>query len=394
MPWQTTEMNDMRREFVTKALAAGTSFAALCREYGVSRKTGYKWKQRALAEGLSALAEHSRRPRHSPRQLDERTTCALIRLKLRHPPWGPKKLCILYARQHGTAPSVSSCQRVLDRAGLVQPRRRRVAAPTPRLTTAVAATAPNAVWTVDFKGWWRLANAERCEPLTIRDAFSRFVLAVRLPPRCDTTQVQAEFVRLFETYGLPKVLRSDNGSPFAARQSPLGLSRLSAWWVSLGIELERSRPAHPQDNGAHERLHRDMAVELARHAQPDRASQQAACDLWREEFNWERPHEALQGRTPGEVYRKSDRRYLGLARLEYGPGFFPRKVSGAGALKWHRRPIFVSTALAGLDVGLRLAPAGQLEVWLNYLLVGAIDLQTESFRGAPSRATEAPRLSA
>lgn len=394
MPWQTINMNDVRREFVTKALQGGVGFAALCREFHISRKTGYKWKQRALADGLSALAEHSRRPHRSPQQLDEQTTCALIRLKLRHPHWGPKKVCVLYARQHGTAPSVSSCQRVLGRAGLVQPRRRHTRPNPARLVTALSAKAPNAVWTVDFKGWWHLANAERCEPLTVRDAFSRFVLAVRLPGRADTAQVRAEFVRLFQTYGLPQVLRSDNGSPFASRHAPLGLSRLSAWWVSLGIELDRSRPAHPQDNGAHERLHRDMAVELARHIQPDRASQQAACDLWREEFNWERPHEALQGRTPGSLYCKSARGYPGETRLAYGAGFFPRKVSGAGTIKWRRQTVFLSTALVGLDVGLRLSAPDQLEVWLNYLLLGAIDLQTNSFRGAPSRATEAVRPSA
>src|SRR5579859_1586598 len=237
MPWLTTNMNDVRRGFVTKALQDGGSFSALCRQYGISRKTGYKWKERALADGLSALAEHSRRPRCSPRQLNEAMTCALIRLKLRHPLWGPKKLCTLYARQNGTSPSISSCQRVLGKAGLIQPRPRRVHRPTNRLTAVTVATAPNQVWTVDFKGWWRLGNGQRCEPLTIRDAFSRFVLAVRLPPQADTSSVRAEFIRVFQTYGLPKVIRSDNGSPFAAQHSPLGLRRLLAWWVSLGIEL-------------------------------------------------------------------------------------------------------------------------------------------------------------
>jgi putative transposase len=395
MPWQIINMNEVRRDFVTKALQGAGSFVSLCREFGISRKTGYKWKQRALDDGLSALTEHSRRPQRSPKQLDEATTCALIRLKLRHPQWGPKKLCTLYARHHGTAPSLSSCQRVLGKAGLVQPRPRRIHRPNERLTTAIVARAPNEVWTVDFKGWWRLGNGQRCEPLTIRDAFSRFVLAVRLPPRPDTTSVRAEFVRVFQTYGLPAVIRSDNGSPFAARRSPLGLSRLSAWWVSLGIELDRSRPAHPQDNGAHERLHRDIEAELACHVQPDAASQQAACELWREEFNWERPHEALAGRSPGEVYHKSARAYPATAvQLEYGPGFFPRKMNRQGCVKWRQQSIFVSAALAACEVGLRVIDAEQLEVWLNYLFLGTIELQTGSFRGAPSRSTETACLSA
>ncbi len=395
MPWQITQMSDVRREFVTKALQGGVSFAMLCREYGISRKTGYKWKERAVADGLNALAEHSRRPRRSPRQLDEDQTCALIRLKLRHPQWGPKKLCLVYARQHATVPSVSSCHRVLRRAGLVQSRPRRIHRPMARLQSAVVAGEPNDVWTVDFKGWWRLGNGARCEPLTIRDAFSRFLLAVRLPGGTDTASVRPEFERAFQLYGLPRMIHSDNGSPFASHKGPLGLSALSAWWVSLGIELDRGRPAHPQDNGAHERMHRDLEVELAQRVQPDAGAQQAACDVWRQEFNWERPHEALDGRCAGEVYRKSTRALpQSTAPLDYGAGFFPRRISGHGTLKWRQETIFVSNALAGLTVGLKLSGPNELQVWLNYLLVGSIELQTNSFRGAPSRPTEAARLSA
>src|SRR4051812_14481597 len=305
MPWQTTSMNDVRREFVMKALQAGHEFSQLCREYGISRKTGYKWKERALQDGLQGLAERSRRPRHSPKQLDEDTLCALIRLKLRHPHWGAKKLAGVYARSGGRPPSLSTYQRILTKAGLVAKRRVRRRSSPGRLQSVVAARAPNDVWTVDFKGWWLLRSGQRCEPLTVRDAFSRYVLAVRLPKAATTMAVQAEFERLFELYGLPKVIKSDNGSPFASSHAVLGLSRLSAWWVSLGIELDRSRPAHPQDNGAHERLHRDIERELASRVEADRDAQQAACELWRDEFNHERPHEALGGRCPAEVYHKS-----------------------------------------------------------------------------------------
>jgi hypothetical protein len=260
------------------------------------------------------------------------------------------------------------------------------------LVAGVVATAPNDVWTVDFKGWWRLRDGCRCEPLTVRDAFSRFILAVRLPGGTNTAKIQAEFVRIFQTYGLPKVIRSDNGSPFAAKGSPLGLSRLSAWWVGLGIELDRGRPAHPQDNGGHERMHKDLDAELARHVQPNTKSQQAACDVWREEFNWRRPHDALGGRCPGDVYRKSERLFRqSSGTIEYGKGYFPRKISSAGTLKWRRASIFISTALASCEVGVRMATHDTLEVWLNYLLLGTIELQTRSFPGAPSRATEACR---
>jgi transposase InsO family protein len=386
-------MNDLRRDFVLKVLQRSASFAALCREFGVSRKTGYKWKQRALEEGVSGLGEHSRRPKRNPRQLAEAVVCGLIRLRLRHPQWGPVKLCEIYRRSYGVAPSVSSCHRVLQQAGLVLPRRCRVRVAAGRLQARLEARAPNEVWTADFKGWWRLGNKERCEPLTVRDAFSRFVLALRVPGGTDTAAVRAEFVRLFETYGLPKVIRTDNGAPFACSRAVLGLSRLSAWWVSLGILLDRSRPAHPEDNGAHERLHRDIATEVAGHVQVDRAAQQAACDVWREEFNWLRPHAALAGRCPGEIYGKSPRHYT-EATLEYGPGFHPRRVSANGLIAWERQRFFISGALAGCDLGLRCSGPHELEVWLHYLFLGTLELQTNSFRSAPSRAAEAARLSA
>lgn len=395
MPWQQTQMNEVRKEFVMKALEAGQSFAALCREYGVSRKTGYKWKLRAMDDGLKGLREHSRRPRSSPKQLDEETVCALIRLKMAHPGWGPKKVCEVHRRQHGKTPSVSSCHRVLRRAGLVEARRRRASRPQARLSTSLATRASNDVWTVDFKGWWRLGNGQRCEPLTVRDAHSRFLLAVRLPKSARYADIRAEFERLFTQYGLPKVIHSDNGSPFASVQAPLGVSRLSAWWICLGIQVDRSRPAHPQDNGAHERMHRDLEAEVARQVQPDAKTQQAAFDVWREEYNWQRPHEALKGRTPGDVYQKSNRTMPATgAELDYGKGFFVRKINRVGLVAWRGERIFVSSALAGLRVGLKIADHTTLEVWLNYLQVGTIDLQTSSFRGAPSRPTEAARLSA
>ena len=393
MPWRTTKMNDVRREFVVKALQRVRPLAALCREYGISRKTGWKWRERARAEGLSVLAEHSRRPRRSPQRLAEQVVCGLIRMKLAHPHWGPRKVCDFYAQLHGTRPGTSSCFRVLERAGLVERRRRRVAQTRTRLTTALVARAPNDVWTVDFKGWWQVHDGSRCEPLTVRDAYSRFILAIRLPDRCDGKHVRAEFERLFQLYGLPKVIRSDNGSPFAARSAPLGLSCLSAWWVTLGIELDRSRPGHPEDNGAHERFHRDMQRELATRLQPTLAAQQLVFDAWREEFNWERPHEALASKPPGRVYAKSSYSYP-PAPLAYEKNYFVRKVNRAGSIKWSQQLIFISRALVGLQLGLRLIASDQLEVRLAYLPLGTIDLQTNKFRSAPSRVPEPVRLSA
>jgi putative transposase len=393
MPWPIVTMNESRREFVRRALQPGCNFAALCRESGIARKTGYKWVGRAREEGLRGLREHSRRPRCSPQQLGEEAVCALGKLKLAHPRWGPMKICELYRRQYGEVVSVSTCHRILQKLGLVQKRRRRTRRVAPASAAPVTALRPNHVWTVDFKGWWTLASGERCEPLTVCDAYSRFVLAAVVPTTSGFAAVQRVFIELFERYGLPEVIHSDNGSPFASVQAPLGLTRLSAWWVSLGIDLARSRPGHPQDNPAHERMHQDIQAEITLHVQSDRSSQQAGLDLWRHEYNTVRPHQALQQRCPAEVYHRSERRYCAAA-LDYGRGFHPRRVSDNGVIKWHSENLFITSALAGHFVGLRRTGPAELEVWLHHLLLGHIDLETYRFRVAPSRATEPARLSA
>jgi len=390
MPWPIHDVNTIRREFVTKALMQGASFSALCREYGISRKTGYKWRHRALQDGLKRLGDQSRRPKSSPTQVAEQAVCTLIRFKLRHPSWGPKKIRQLYARQFADVPSLSSCQRVLTRAGLVLARRRQRKPLKERISSAMVPTAPNEVWTVDFKGWWNLANGQRCEPLTVRDAFSRFVLAVHALPRADTRQVQGFFEGLFNTYGLPRVIKSDNGAPFATAGAPWGLSRLSAWWLALGISVDRSRPAHPQDNGAHERMHRDIAAELATQNHPDLDSQQAAFDLWREQFNWQRPHEALAGRCPAELYQKSSRRMPSEVAISYSSEMVPRKVSKAGMIKWGGHvKIFISGALAGWTIGLRYCDPDHLELWFADLLLGHLEISSVRFLRAASRPQEA-----
>lgn len=395
MPWQNETMNDVRKEFVLKALAPGANLSALCREYGVTRKTGRKWRERGRQDGINFVAERSRRPRVSPKELGERVVCALIRVKQSHPSWGPRKIAEVYRRAGGQSVSVSSCHRVLQRAGMVTARKRSRKRDPQLVVRAATALAPNDIWTVDFKGWWRLGNRERCEPLTVRDAYSRFVLAVQLLDNARAETVGTEFTRLFQLYGLPKVIKSDNGSPFASTQAPLGLTKLAVAWVALGIELEHSRPAHPQDNGAHERMHKDIAAEVAAQAQPDRRTQQAALDIWREEYNHQRPHQALQDRVPAELYRKAKRAYpIQPCLIEYGTGFQIRRVDRNGTLKWYGQGVSISTVLAGHEVGLRLTGPERLEVWFHYLFIGAIDLQTYRFGSAPSRSAKAASLAA
>jgi putative transposase len=269
---------------------------------------------------------------------------------------------------------------------LTQKRRRRLAPQSGRLCSGRQAQAPNQVWRVDFKGWW-YTGLGRCEALTVRDEYSRYLLELRAVEDARSETVRGHFERLFERYGLPEALRSDNGSPFASRSAVHGLSRLSAWWVALGIDLERGRPGHPQDNGAHERLHRDISLELQALGRVN----QHSLELWREEFNEQRPHEALGLRTPSQVYQSSTRAYRGgVEQLDY-PQMIARRVNQNGKINWANHQLFVSSSLAGWSVGLKPTDQEQLEVWFARLLLGWIEPKTASFQRADLQPKSAPR---
>jgi putative transposase len=369
MPWKRTEPMSQKTEFVLKAMGGG-NFRALCAEYGIAAKTGYKWKERFMQRGLEGMEEESRRPHANPLALSEGQVCEIVRLKQRHPSWGPKKIQDVYGRAHTEVPSLSSFKRILERAGMVEKVREKKAWQVGRISSGRRAEEANGVWTVDFKGWWYDAHGRRCEPLTVRDEYSRFVLAAERLENAQTETVWKSFERLFERHGLPGAIRSDNGVPFASTRSVLGLSRLSSRWVALGIDLERSRPGCPQDNGGHERMHRDMSRELER--SPGECSQ-AEFDVWREEFNWQRPHEALGMKCPGEIYQKSKRRYEGLpTALDYG-GMEKRRIKNQGALGWYGETIFISSALVGWDVGLKPSGAERWEIYFGRLRLGEIE---------------------
>jgi transposase InsO family protein len=358
MPWKKSEPMEQRIEFALKAMRT-LNFRALCQEYGISAKTGYKWKERFLREGLAGMEEESRRPKSHAEQLPEAEVCEIVRLKLAHWSWGPRKIRELYLRRHGEVASESTFKRVLERAGLTQKRRRGRAREAGRLCKGGRASAPNEVWTVDFKGWWR-NGAKRCEPLTVRDEHSRYVLEVRAVENARSETVRKSFEELFARQGLPQAIRSDNGAPFASKYGLWGLSRLSAWWVALGIDLERGRPAHPQDNGAHERMHKDISRELEAIGQSD----QEALDLWRQTFNYERPHDALGMRCPGEVYIASQRKYEGTPEDLAYPDMCSRRVCQHGTISLEAERLFLSTSLAGWSVGLKPIATELMEVGL------------------------------
>lgn len=389
MPWKESNAMDQKLKFVLECMRGDVAFADLCREYGISPVTGRLWRERFVQEGMGGLHERSRRPKCSPTQLPEDVICRIIKLKQAHPRFGPEIIRQLYERAYGSAPSVSSCKRVLGKAGLVQPRKiRRRSDPASQAKVILRPTAPNHIWTSDLKGWWPTQDG-RCEPLTVRDAYSRFVLGAQAMATTRTEAVRAQFERWFEQYGLPQVIHTDNGAPFASSSAPLGLSQLSAWWIALGIQISRSRPGCPQDNGGHERMHRDLEDGVQPLIGRTGPHAQAILDQWREEFNCVRPHRSLQMRCPNEVYHKSERRYEGTPdEIDYGPELESRRVSATGEIKIANRGFFLTTALARWNVGLKPRGPTRFEVWFDHLRLGELDTEVARFIWA--RPDEAP----
>jgi putative transposase len=377
---------DLRREFVLAASTPGANVSQLCRDFGVSRNNGYKWIGRFEAEGEAGLHDRSRRPQKSSCTSGE-TVLRLIELRRQYPNWGAKKLRVLLIKGHrrGARPSVKTIARILDRAG--EPRVRKTTRRRLRLVHRehedLEVGGPNDVWTVDFKGWWRTKDGKRFEPLTVRDAFSRYVLCLQMLPSLAATAVKPSFQQLFEARGLPRVIRVDNGAPFACTSAPAGLSRLSAWWTSLGIRVSFSRPAHPQDNGSHERMHADMANEMeADPAQSTRAQQRIA-DRWRQEFNNVRPHEAIGMKTPADLYRPSPRRYRGVRLPSYPPTCSIRRATRLGCVRFDGRTVFVSESVSGFEIGVRKTRAGRLAVQFYDLDLGTFELAASPLHRRP-----------
>ncbi len=396
----------LKMEFVEKASRPGVRMAELCREYGISRETGYKWLNRFKRDGYAGLEEQSRAPHSSPLMKAEELVEAVLEAREAHPSWGPRKLHDLVARKFGAdAPSVSTIARILKRFGKVRQRRTRRPLSVIERAPAVVAHAPNDVWTVDFKGWWRSLDGYRCEPLTVRDAFSRFVLAVVVLETTAGEPVREVFERLFRKHGLPSAIQCDNGSPFINVRARGGLTRLSAWWLSLGIKVVRSRPGCPQDNGAHERMHRDMRADLQAHPKPTREDQQRACEKWQQEFNHVRPHDALKGKVPAEIYKPAVRRKPDPAPYEYPEHWIVRRVSakGTGVITVDAATYGVGTGLVGQTVALE--PQGGLHhrIWFRDLDLGTIELAppsriidsvVDAFLARPSARAKATRFSA
>jgi transposase InsO family protein len=368
-----------KMDFVERAQVPGAKLAPLCREFGISRQTGHKWLRRYRELGFDGLEERSRRPMTSPFALGEELVAAVLQVRDAHPTWGPKKIHALLRRRFGEqTPSQTTVARMLGRFGRIRERRHRRPPSIVERAPRVRADQPNDVWTVDFKGWWRSHDGSRCEPLTVRDAFSRFVVAVTLA-RTSYDDVRPIFERLFRKHGLPTAIQCDNGGPFVSAQSRAGLSRLSAWWVALGIHIVRSRRGCPQDNGAHERMHRDMAAEVENVAAATKAEQQRLLDRWRLEFNRVRPHEALDSKTPAELYHRSKRPYRPPAPAVYPPHFVVQKIYKNGTMRMAGDSYFVSLPLGGHHVGLEPLDEMRWRIWFHQVDCGEIEIVPEWF---------------
>lgn len=388
MPWKELSTMNLKLEFVMKSFEKLCNFTELCAEYGISTKTGYKWKERFLHYGIPGLKDQPRRPLKSPQQVSEDVIFAILKIKEKRKHWGSSKILKLYTESHPKENTISraTVDRILEKAGLMEKKKRHRKVNPERMQERIKAENPNEVWTVDFKGWWYTTKKEKCEPLTVRDEYSKYILSIKILEKGDISSVKQEFERLFLQFGLPKYIRSDNGVPFASSMSILGLTRLSAWWMSLGIRIDRIDPASPYQNGGHERMHRDMKNELQGRIDGDLLLHQKIFDEWRNEFNEIRPHAALDMKRPAEVYIRSDRKYTGTVyELEYPSGYKCRRVNDRGWLNYAGRRIFLSNALCGYYVGMKKNGGDFFDVWFAETMIGKIDLKTFLFESILSK---------
>lgn len=374
MPWLETSPMTERMQLVAEYQRGVVPLAELARRAGVSRKTAYKWIARFEAAGALGLQDQSRRPRTCPQATAPAAVEALLALRRRHPTWGPKKLLHVLRQRHPEMPwpARSTAADVLARHGLVvSPRRVRRPGHPGRPRTPM--TAPNEIWTIDFKGQFRTGDGRYCYPLTVMDGFSRYLLACQALRTTATPPTQAVLTQLFRAYGLPQILRSDNGVPFAT--TALGrLSQLAVWWIRLGIYPELIEPASPQQNGRHERFHRTLKRETARPPLATLAAQQRRFSAFRLEYNHERPHEALALDTPAARYTPSPRAFPEqIPAIEYPAHYEVRRVSRNGGIRWQHAWINVSHVLGGEYVGLHEVDDGLWDVHFGPLCLGRLD---------------------
>ena len=386
MPWKVSDSVTQRRDFIDDYHRGLYSMTDLCAHYGISRRVGYKWLARYEARGYAGLVDARRTPHSCPHRTPRPLVELLLDTRRAHPTWGPRKLLAYLAPRHPgwPWPAASTVGALLKRHGLIARRRRRPRPGHPgRPQTPM--DAPNAVWTADFKGQFKTRDGQYCYPLTVVDGYSRYLLACQALPGTLLAPTRTTFGRLFRTYGLPQRIRTDNGVPFAT--CALGrLSRLAAWWIRLGITPELIEPAHPEQNGRHERFHKTLKAETTRPAAATRAAQQRRFTRYRQEYNTERPHEALGQRPPATVYSPSPRPYpRQLPPLEYPAHFEVRLVSTNGGIRWQGGWVNCTHVLEGEYVGLEEVADGIWAVYFGPVLLGRFHERTRAILGAHNR---------
>jgi putative transposase len=379
MPWKETCVMDERTKFIGRLLE-GEKMAPLCKEFGISRVTGHKIWNRYKENGNQGLNSRSRAPHKHPNQTPFEVEKLIIRLKKEKPSWGAPKIRELVQNKYPSikAPSTSTVHSILDRHELVKKRRtRNIFHPT--VSYLSTPTEPNDLWCTDFKGQFRMANREYCYPLTISDFATRYLFICESLNSNEENPCFPVFEQAFKEYGLPTAIRSDNGIPFACGNSMWNMTKLSVWWVRLGIRLERIKPGNPQQNGRHERMHRTLKLEAIKEPRANLLQQQETFDEFKQNYNFERPHQALDMKCPADVYKKSLRPYLGLPDLTY-PGYDRAiLVSSCGRVCIRKLKIHISKAFANQPVGLKAIDTGVWQVDFMSYTLGYFDEDSRKF---------------
>lgn len=373
MPWKRISEMQEREDFVKRAIQPRANISQLCREFGISRSVGHKLVKRYREEGKKGIVPRSRKPKSHALEVSGEMVCEIVALRKKYPRWGGATLRELLLEKHQDVPSSRTVDRVLERAGLVRERR------TPRgrwldREKLITPKYPNHVWTVDFKGWWNTRDRKPCFPLTVRDGYSRYMLGVHALKGTSFEPTREAFEELFERYGMPEEILSDNGSPFASVLSVQGLTRLSAWWIKLGIHPRRILPRCPFMNGSHERMHKDMKAELQTNPGWNIKDQQARFDEWRNTYNCIRPNQAIGRKRPQAVYVKSSRPYPStLPEFKYPVSMDVRRTSSRGYISWHQKPYFISGAIPTETIGIEEEADSSMSLWFCELKLGTTD---------------------
>lgn len=373
MPWKKSSPAEQRLDLVRRMARRKVSLQELCREFKVSRQTAYKWLARYRQARRRRLTEKSRRPLRTAGRTTPAWLRRVRRARRQHPTWGARKLRHQLVERFGAvgAPATATISRWLKRWGLARGRPRRRRGPVLLRPALHIPKRCHEVWTVDFKGWYRTGDGQRVEPLTVRDLYSRYGLAIALLPSQALAVTRREFVRIFQCHGVPERIRCDNGTPFGGG-GPTGLTRLSAWWVKLGIGVEFITPGRPCENGAHEQFHRVYKAEVALGPEPTRRAQQQRSAQWLRHYNGQRPHEALGMKTPAKVFQRNRRRMKEVRPWSYPRGWERRWVKGNGEITRQGARRYIGEAFVRDYVGLKPVRAGVWEVYFGPKLVGEL----------------------